>query len=91
MSRKTSSGESKSQASQHAAGRGQSVYLSRRVRVAVYSIGVLFLLTRFLIGPSVLDIHLDLDGYSDAVDPDDIWDEVSQCCLVLLWEIRVQE
>jgi len=92
MSQKMTMGASAPQASQNLMVRGHGAYMFRRLRVAVLSIGVLFLLIKFLTfltGPTMLDIHIDLDGYSDAVDPDDIWDEVSQYCLVVPCVIRV--
>jgi len=94
MSQKMSVGALAPQASLHAVARGKSAYLSRRLRAGVLSIGVLFLLIKFLTfltGPPMLDIHIDLNGCSDAVDPDDIWDEVSQCCLAMPCVIRVRE
>ena len=89
MSQKMSIGASAPQASQHAVVRGQGVSKSRRFRVAVFSVGVLFLLIKFLAGPSMLGIHIDMSS-GNAIDPDDIWDEVSQCCLVLPCVLRVQ-
>jgi hypothetical protein len=90
MSRKLSIGASVPQGPQHVVTRDRGMY--RRLRVAVFSIGVLFLLPKFfkvLTGPLLLDIHID--RYSDEVDPEDIWDEVSQCCLVVPCVFRVRE
>ena len=54
--------------SQHAVAQGQGVYLSRRLRVVVFSVVVLLLLTKFITG-TLPDVHIDM--YSDdAVDPD---------------------
>lgn len=90
MSQKISIGASAPQVSQHAVARGQGVLLSRRLRVAVFSIGVLLFLIKFLAGLFLLDFHIDVSN-DNEVDPDDVWNEVSQRCLVVPCGFGVQE